>query len=773
MTRDRYGRTLTPTLSLGTGRGGRLACWELVVAVAVLLATTSLSRAQSADEFADTWAFTPKTDTFASSAFLDLRDMNETTAGGHGFIRLSADGRSFVRGDGQPIRFWCVGSGEYQADAAELASHARFLAKMGVNMVRIHAQIWSTDKASKVTDTNDKEIDGIWRAVAAFRKQGIYVTISPYWATGMNVDNWGIDGYTGQSDLWGVLFFNPRLQEGYKAWVRKLYTQVNPYTGVALAKDPAVAIIQVQNEDGLFFWTLQSMKKPQQDLLGRFFGQWLVRAYGSLDKARAAWSNSSADGDDWNSGIAAVLPVWAWLSDDSYKDGRAVRVTDTLHFLADTERRFYTDMAAFYRNDLGCGQLINASNWTTADAVRLGDLGRYANTSADVMAVNKYFTGVHVGPNDGWRIDEGDGFTNNPAVLNPRMLPTNLKQPVGHPMLITESTWVSPMDDQSEGPFLMAAYQSLCGVSGFYWFSCTTPQYDTDPFMPWWTLAGGQHPLRKWSNGGPMLMGMFPAAAMMYRRGDLAQADPVIIERRPLADLYARKVPLLAEDAGFDPNRYAGERGAQSNIAGAKVDPMAFLVGPVAAEYGSNQPSTVRDISSFIDDAKKIVKSATGQIAMHYGDGYCTIDSPKSQGACGLLAKAGAIQLSTIGIDSKNQFASVLVVALDDKSLDQSRSVLVQIGTRARPTGWIEQAAKFPSHDGKTTYDGFKIINTGQSPWRIVTNRATVTIRNTLLSHARALDANGYAGALQNLERSATGASLALPADGLYFLLTP
>jgi hypothetical protein len=115
----------------------------------------------------------------------------------------------------------------------------------------------------------------------------------------------------------------------------------------------------------------------------------------------------------------------------------------------------------------------------------------------------------------------------------------------------------------------------------------------------------------------------------------------------------------------------------------------------------------------------------------------------------------------------------VLVVAMDDKSLDQSQNVLVQIGTRARPTGWIEQPSAFPSHDGKTTYDGLRIVDTGQSPWRIVTNRASITIRNLGLAHARALDADGYGGQIYDLQMSATAATFALPADGLYFVLTP
>ena len=58
-------------------------------------------------------------------------------------------------------------------------------------------------------------------------------------------------------------------------------------------------------------------------------------------------------------------------------------------------------------------------------------------------------------------------------MLNPRELPTNLKQVVGHPMIITESSWVNPLAFQSEGPFLVAVYQSLTGVDAFYWFTPT------------------------------------------------------------------------------------------------------------------------------------------------------------------------------------------------------------------------------------------------------------------------------------------------------------
>src|SRR5690606_23557998 len=168
---------------------------------------------------------------------------NEATAGEHGFIRLSTDRESFVRGDGKPIRFWAVGSSVYERHPDQLNEHARFLAKRGVNMVRWHGNLAPTDDPnSRLGDINDKALDGLFRNVAAMKKAGIYLTISPYYAhsTGTKKDGkpkfarWGITAESKADNPTGLLFFHPEVQAAYKAWLNELFTRPNPYTGVAL-----------------------------------------------------------------------------------------------------------------------------------------------------------------------------------------------------------------------------------------------------------------------------------------------------------------------------------------------------------------------------------------------------------------------------------------------------------------------------------------------------------------------------------------------------------
>ena len=237
----------------------------------------------------DTWPFQPARDQFSPDALLDLRSLNEETAGQHGFIRLSADGNSFVRGDGQPIRFW--GGSDYtqriaheKKDQALLEHHARFLAKRGVNIVRLHGAIQPKQPGSKLTDVDEKELDEIYRLVAAMKTAGIYTMIDPYWAVQTHAQkDWGVAD-AGNGNCTALLFFDPALQKGYKAWLRRIYAEANPYTGVPLAKDPAVAVILIQNEDGMLFWTMQSVKGQALLNLRKLYGElgreevWLVRA---------------------------------------------------------------------------------------------------------------------------------------------------------------------------------------------------------------------------------------------------------------------------------------------------------------------------------------------------------------------------------------------------------------------------------------------------------------------------------------------------------------
>jgi hypothetical protein len=707
---------------------------------------------------ADGWAFAPPEDTFSADAQLDLRSLNEKVAGESGFVGLSKDGNHFVFGNGKPARFWCINGGAEKAD--DLAHEARFLAKHGVNMIRLHMQLSPGDN-SKVTDVNHKQIEQIWREVAAMKKEGIYCTISPYWASCGLKPSWGIQGH---NEAWGVLFCDATLQSGYKAWLKALYTETNPLTGKSLAQDPAVAVIQLQNEDSLLFWTMigfLNQKGQPYDELRKTFGDFAVKKYGSLDKAKAAWGGEAAPGDEFDKGLAGFYQVWEITNNPGGPKGE--RVADQIECWTRVMYDFNTAMQKYLREELGCKQLINAGNWRVADIIKQFDAERYSYTANQVMAVNRYMGGIHLGENCGWAIEPGSHFTNQSMTLDPTALAINTKQVVGHPMLITESDWVLPDLYQSEGPLLIASYSSLTGVDGYYWFASGSREWDT-PIAPWGKFF-------KWEVSTPMGVGLFPAAALIYRNGYVKFGDTVVHEERELTDIWHEKMPIIAEEAGYDPNRDAAIP-VKSSIK-TTVNPLAFLAGRVEVVYGGDPVnSKVANLKKYIDEQKKIVTSTTGEEKLDYGNGLFTLNTPKAQAAAGFLNKAGTIKLDDVTITSTNPYATIMAVSLDGKALKDSSKVLVQIGTTQRTTGWQEHEEEFET-DANThaKVKGFRVDAIGANPWKVEDAHGTLVIKNAKLATATILDPNGMpAGEAQ--ATSADGAyTLTLPPKALYVIL--
>ena len=776
-----------------------MKAWALCCAAALVGAGVGAQQPASTPPASSSWAFQPAPDEFRADALLDLRSLNEAIAGETGFVRVDANG-DFVRGDGRPIRFWAVNTDVARhpftatplgpRNAPDLARHARFLAKRGVNMVRLHRQISPSLEAhpdAAFGDIDQAERDSIWRTVAAMRKEGIYTTISPYWAAPMKfAAAWGIAGGDKQS-AFGLLFFDEKLQEAYKSWLHKLFAERNPYTGMALADDASVAIIQIQNEDSLLFWTVDSIKGAQREKLEARFAAFLARKYGSIAVALHAWNGDHAPGDAPEAGRIALLPIWEltqgpaaatpsglaamlragidWMRPGAA--GREKRRADQTEFYARTMFEFNRTIVKFLREEVGAKQLVNAGNWKTANGARLNDAERWSYTAAQVDAVNVYTGGLHEGANNGWAIVAGDRFTNESVLFDPRALPINLRQTAGRPMLVTEGGWILPNAYAAEGPFLIAAYSSLSGIDGYFWFSTGdegwSPPQSANGYLP---------SQQKWTFATPDLLGTFPAAALAYRRGDLQRGQPVLVERRTASDLWQRKAPLVAEEPSFDPNRDAARPVRTRNAAKAAVPPEAFLVGPVQVGFDATASSAeVRsnELAKALAEPS-VVRANTGQIVLNAGQGFCTVDSPLAQGVAAHFARAPTHQLSDVHFTSRNPYGAALAVSLDGLPLHNSRRILIQYGTQSRPTGWKDAPATI-AHEGQSTVRGFALEAFGTAPWQVVRAQLDIGIRNPGLTSATVLDMNGMPVKTLPLKRSATQVEFSFPDSAMYVVL--
>lgn len=721
-----------------------------------------------------TWAFSPKRDHFGDEALLDLSYLNEDVAGEGGWIRTDAAG-DFVNDKGS-IRFWAVGNTVYRRGRAALEENAKFLAKRGVNMVRWHGNLAPTDPEHDLKTPNAKALDDLFQLIAAMKDQGIYTTISPYYAHSTHTDGnnawrkqaWGLPRDREAGNTGSLLFFDPKLQTAYKNWVRVMMTKPNPYTGTALKDEPAVGIFQIQNEDSLLFWTINSLQGQDRELLRKQFGQWLKDKYGSLAAAKRAWDGVEAQGaqrpSNWQSGSIEISNAWAWFQPDLNRGPLGQRMTDEVAFLVETMRNWNAEVERFLRDDIGAKQLINAGNWKTADPLRLNDLERYSYCGQDIIGVNRYTAARHEGQHVGWAVTRGQRYGNMSVTRNPGRLPVALKQVQGMPMILPEGNWVPPNLYQAEGPLLVAAYAGLNGVDILYWFNTGEMQWRQP------SSANGYLPsVGKWVLETPEIMGNFPAAALIHRLDYITRGQPVVVEQRRLEDLWQRQAPIISEAGTFDPNRDGQDLSGQP--VRTAVDQKAFLVGPVEIIYdGEPRKTSVLKLGPYIDGENKVVTSITGQHRFDYGRGLVEIEAPKAQGVVGFLNQKQEHRLNDLTIQSSNDYGAIVVVAMDDQPIPTSRKLLIQIGTTARPSGWRERVV---GRDD-AGQDIFEIVDHGGPPWQIRQLDATISIRNASVREAVVLDANGYPRQVQKLNRAAdSGAwlSFKLPEDAKYVIL--
>jgi len=654
------------------------------------------------------FAFEPDSDPFSAAARLDLRWLNEARAGDGGFIQAKGD--SFVHEKtGKPERFWAVNvSGDVLgSDAVDLGRYARMLAKFGVNMVRLHTPLWRDKDFGRI---DPAKLAGVHRLVAALKREGIYLELSSYYPEWVSAGGVAcFEGYQGDQRPFAASFFNPCVQEAQRGWWRTLLTSRNPETGVPLGQDPALAFIEVLNEDSIFFWTFkpyQSVPAPQMQILERRFGAWLrARRDPSLARTFARWGGGAVQGDDEAGGRAGVLLPWEMLR------RRDARASDTVEFLAELQRAYFDEAHRFLKQELGWKGSVTGSNWITADARVLGPLDKWSNAGCDFIDHHGYFDPVHEGPRASFTITAGDRYddalalrfeSNKPGAISFDLPIMDLAYN-GKPSTLSEVNWPSPNRYRTDMPLLAAAYAALQGTDGLFFFA-------TDG-------GGWAQRLAKFTIANPATLGQFPAAALLYRRGLVKTADVVAHVEADLPGLYAFK-----------------------GLPGPMLDPLAPLAGRVEVNVATKAggSSAAKDLSGFVDRKARIVRSVTGELRWDWGRGLMTVDAPAAAGATGMLGQAGELALSTVHINSGNLYGAVLVVAMDGLPIATSAKILVQVMTEDANSGW--------SAPGTGPRE---ILDVGGPPLvvREIAGRVTFTRPDAASLRATPLDPNGYPAA--------------------------
>jgi hypothetical protein len=403
--------------------------------------------------------------------------------------------------------------------------------------------------------------------------------------------------------------------------------------------------------------------------------------------------------------------------------------------------------------------LITASNWATASPEVLGPLEKLSYTTGDFIDRHGYFACFHKGENSEWSIREGHTYAHRSALRfepiepgKPRLFVHPVMDPhyANKPSMISETTFTRPNRFRSEAPLYFAAYGALQDSDAIVHFAHDGTDWKVKPnfWMQPWTLMS------------PAMMGQFPAAALIYRKGLIKTGEVVARVSLGRDDLLSLKGTPLPQDAAFDELRLKDVPLDSNVLPGQRLDPLLHYVGRTEVYFTNRTEVVLSSPAKAIDHAAKRVRSSTGELLLDYGKGTLTINAPGAQGISGDLRSMGETKLSEVTIHSDLELGHIILVSLDDKPIRSSSRLLLQVMSEEQNSGWKTK----PSDDDKLT-----ITSIGRDPWTIKPLSGTIRLQREDAARlaVTALDGNGAPGG-----RMGTASEIPLRSDTLYYLIS-
>ncbi|MHC4299416.1 MAG: hypothetical protein ACYS7Y_19235, partial [Planctomycetota bacterium] len=353
-------------------------------------------------------------DPHSAESIIDMSHLIEKPAGTHGFLKR--DGKDFAFEDGAAVKFWGVDA-SMSTTVQSQHRQAKFYAKHGINMVRQHpvqSVIGLLQKTGRTLQFDPAKLDRWDRWFSILKENGIYMTWSLFYPHVITE----ADGY--RSDLYnelpnkgagkstsGVVTMMPELQDAQWQWQQALLNHVNPYTSLAYKDDQALAIVEVHNEDSIFWHAplndLASYSNGKLDrhaaILGEMWMNWVKQRYRNDTNLAAAWGSGKRSNDSVNNPRMKMYGAWEMEGDGPRlnKNREKKRMGDFIRFLAEFQRDFYQRREQRLR-ELGYKAVTVTTAWKAGEpAASAANL--WTDDAMDAIDRHNYFGGGAGGHN--------------------------------------------------------------------------------------------------------------------------------------------------------------------------------------------------------------------------------------------------------------------------------------------------------------------------------------------------------------------------------------
>lgn len=584
---------------------------------------------------------------------VDLSFLHPGPAGKDGFIRVQ--GGHLTNPDGTRIRFWGVHLTDWSPGSIllppkdDIPMWASTLSRYGVNIVRLHFLDLQAPRGIIDATRNDTksfdaaQLDRLDFLVSELKKRGIYVDLNLNVGRSYKAGDEVVD-YEQLRWAKSVILFDPRLIELQKEYARQLLTHRNPYTGLEFREEPAVALVEIANENGIGVG-FRAPSAYYDSEVTKLYNSWL--AHNETPEALSAIRSAAgvADGAD--------VPR---LKASEVQAAPAIRFRAETEFFIDLQKRYFEEMGSYLRETLHVqSPLIGTADHNHAGS---GYPLLVSLSSMDVLDGHVY-----------WEHPEAPGPTDTPMVNDPlhsTVVQLSRTAVSGKPYTVSETNHPFPNEWASEGIPIVAAYGGLQD-----WDAIITYTFEPKKSANWPSYVGDPFDISL----DPVRMTEFAAGALLFERHDVATARETAHRSYSLQQVIDSSRLPKSDAPYFTPGF-----------------PLALpLEHEVRIEtLGANTPGSVPASTS-----EEPIASDTGELkwfTQPSSNGVVTVDTPKTEALIGFL-HANPKTVEHLSADLSTPFATLILTSLDGEPIATASHMLLTTGSRVENTGMKWDAA--------------------------------------------------------------------------------
>ena len=667
----------------------------LALAVSVVGLGSALSGATAASPL----------DRFLPSCRQDLSAVLSAPAGQNGFVFAGSDGH-FYCADGSRLRLWGINVAKdsvWQPHETIDRVADRF-AEAGLNLVRLHhfdEALLPADRAGQPERMDATVLDRLDYWIYACKRRGIYVYIDLLDYRTFTAAEGVVAADKLDRAAKPEAVFNEKLISLQMDYARDLLARhVNPYTGLRYRDDPAICLVEICDENGLFalrnrWWHIPS---PYREELIRRWNFWLRGRYGSTGALAAAWKNGLASplgpAEHVEDGTIGLPGISTNVVDEDARD------PDLRRFACTVERDYLQQMVAFLRS-LGVRVPLTAVLQPDSPASVLA-----AADTLDFMAANYYFGHpiykTTYPPGVRFCYEAGDALTAVGAdtaihrLSGPRV--------AGKPLVIREWNVCWPNPNRAAGLLEVAALAARQDVDGMILFGYYAQPEATivSPFD---------------ISNDPSAWGVMGLAGAIFRDPGLRAPAPRLAVLWGPSTLYgyatgAMSGPVyeLARDVGVR-NWLPGHVEAGADLYAAIGTDATDLLPPgtpASAVVAQDSQDPAVDRLRAVLAGKSLPRNP---VRYDKGGDLIRIEGTQVQALAGYLTKEVQTSDGKLAWTSATPRAALVWLSRDGGAPDVSRSWLAKMVTGAWNTG---EETRSHYHTGRT--DIFALITAGTGP---------------------------------------------------------